>query len=95
MNIITFSLPSFIGSIKTHMYDFHYNDMRKMFQVCKLLFTDTDAFCCSILHAKDVYAVIKDSEWLDFSNLPEEDTNYNVTNLMVPVKFKVECNNFP
>ena len=53
------------------MYDFHYNYMMENFEGCKLLFADTNSFCCySIPGVEDAYAKIKDNEWFDFLNFP-------------------------
>ena len=95
---VTLNKPRYIGSAilalsKTVMYDFHYSYMAKKFKDCKLLFTDTDSFCYSIPYVKDVYAAIKDSGWFDFSNFPKDHPNYDMTNKMVPGKFKDECPN--
>merc|ERR1711954_468602 len=38
-------------------------------------------------------AAIKDSGWFDFSNFPKDHPNYDMTNKMVPGKFKDECPN--
>merc|ERR1712081_121062 len=67
--------------------------MAKKFKDCKLLFTDTDSFCYSIPYVKDVYAAIKDSGWFDFSNFPKDHPNCDMTNKMVPGKFKDESPN--
>ena len=37
----------------------------KEFKGCELLVKDTNAFCYSIQDVKDVYAVIKESKWID------------------------------
>merc|ERR1712115_233547 len=95
---VTLNKPRYIGSAilalsKTVMYEFHYSYMTKKFKDCKLLFTDTDSFCYSILYAKEVYATIKDPEWFEISNFPKDHPNYDMTNKMVPGKFKDECPN--
>ena len=87
--------PRYIGSSilalsKTLMYDFHYSYMQKTFKNCKLLFTDTDSFCYSIPQVENVYEIIKNSDWFDFSNFPKDHKNYSVVNKMVPGKFKDE-----
>ena len=71
------------------MYDFHYNYIIKNFEGCKVLFTDTDSFCYSIT-GEDVYAKMRGNEWFDFSNFPKDHPNYDITNMMVPGKFKDE-----
>ena len=65
--------PRYIGSSilalsKTLMYEFHYSYMQKTLKNCKLLFTDTDSFCYSIPKVENVYEIIKNSDWFDFSN---------------------------
>merc|ERR1712243_497261 len=95
---VTLNKPRYIGSAilalsKTVMYDFHYSYMAKKFKDCKLLFTDTDSFCYSIPYVEDVYAAIKDSGWFDFSNFPKDRPNFDMSNKMVPGKFKDECPN--
>ena len=87
--------PRYIGSSilalsKTLMYDFHYSYMQKTFKNCKLLFTDTDSFCYSIPQVENVYEIIKESDWFDFSNFPKDHRSYSVTNKMIPGKFKDE-----
>ena len=87
--------PRYIGSSilalsKTLMYDFHYSYMQKTFKNCKLLFTDTDSFCYSIPQVENVYKIIKNSDWFDFSNFPKDHKNYSVVNKMIPGKFKDE-----
>ena len=69
---------------KTVMYEFHYSYMTKKFKDCKLLFTDTDSFCYSILYAKEVYATIKDPEWFEISNFSSDLPNFDMTNEMDP-----------
>ena len=95
---VTLNKPRYIGSAilalsMTVMYEFHYSYMALKFKDCKLLFTDTDSFCYSIPYVKDVYAAIKDSGWFDFSNFPKDHPNFDMTNKMVPGKFKDECPN--
>ena len=95
---IKLNKPRFIGAAilalsKTVMYDFHYSFMTKKFKDCKLLFTDTDSFCYSIPHVEDVYSEIKDSEWFDFSNFPKDHPNFDISNKMIPGKFKDESPN--
>ena len=93
---VTLNKPRFIGSAilaisKTLMYDFHYNYMMENFAGCKVLFTDTDSFCYSIPGERDVYGTMRGNEWFDFSNFSKDHPNYNITNMMVPGKFKDEC----
>merc|ERR1711954_208221 len=95
---VTLYKPRYIGSAilalsKTVMYEFHYSYMAKKFKDCKLLLTDADYFCYSIPYVKDVYAAIKDSAWFDFSNFLTEHANLDMSNKMVPGKFKNESPN--
>ena len=92
---VTLNKPRYIGSAilalsKTVMYEFHYSYMTKKFKDCKLLFTDTDSFCYSILYAKEVYATIKDPEWFEISNFSSDLPNFDMTNEMDPGNFKDE-----
>merc|ERR1711954_134030 len=87
--------PRFIGSAilafyKTLMYDFHNNYMMKNFEGCKLLFTDTDSFCYSIPGEEDVCDKMRGNEWFYVSNFSKDHPNYDITNMMVPEKFKDE-----
>ena len=38
---------------------------------------------------------MRGNEWFDFSNFPSGHSNYDITNKMVPGKFKDECPNDP
>ena len=69
--------------------------MMKNFEGSKLLFTNTNSFCYSIPGEEDVYAKIRGKEWFDFSNLPKDHPNYDITNMMVPGTSKDECQNDP
>ena len=55
-----------------------------------LLFTDTDSFCYSIPQVENIYEIIKNSDWFDFSNFPKDHRNYIDANKMIPGKFKDE-----
>ena len=96
---ITMNKPRYIGQAildisKIVMYKFHYDFIMKNFPETELLFTDTDSFCYHIPTEKDLYKVIKNSKWFDFSNFPEDHPNYNATNYLVPGKFKDEMGGF-
>ena len=73
------------------MYDFQYNYMMKNLRGSKILFTDTDSLCYSIPSEEDIYINMQGNEWFDFSNLPKDHPNYDITNIIVPGKFKDEC----
>ena len=42
------------------MYDFYYNKLQQIFSNIKLLFTDTDSLCISIMGCEDVYTQIRE-----------------------------------
>ena len=42
---------------------------------------------------EDVYSEIKDSEWFDFSIFPKDHPNFDISNKMIPGKFKDESPN--
>jgi hypothetical protein len=81
---------------KHHMYDFHYNVMKKKYnENLKLLFTDTDSLCYRI-KTKDLYEDMKEmSDYFDFSDYPEDHKCYSDKNKKVIGKFKDECNSKP
>ena len=88
--------PFYIGAIilelaKYHMYDFHYNIMKKHFgRNIKLIYTDTDSFiyeiCCDDIN----YELSKLKSFFDFSNYPKNHNLYSEENKKVPGKFKDE-----
>ena len=53
-------------------------------------FTDADSFCYSIPQVENLYEIIKNSDWFDFSNFPKDHRNYSVTNKIIPGKFKAD-----
>ena len=77
------------------MYDFHYSYMMETFEGYKVLFTYTDSFCYIIPGEEDMYVKMRGNEWFDFSSFPKDHPNYDITNMMVPGKFKDECPNNP
>jgi len=81
---------------KLHMYNFHYNVMKKKYDDnIKLLFTDTDSLCYEIKTA-DLYKDMKDiKEYFDFSEYPKNHECYNEENKKVIGKFKDETNSIP
>ena len=63
------------------MYDFYYNDLRKMYgSRCDLLYTDTDSLLLQI-QTEDVYKdMAENSSWYDTSNYPEDSPLYSDVN---------------
>ena len=95
---ITYDKPVIVGfSIlelsKYHMYNFHYNIMKKKYNDdIKLLFTDTDSLCYQI-KTKDLYNDMIDmKEHFDFSEYPTNHICYDESNKKVIGKFKCETN---
>ena len=76
---ILFNKPIYVGFTvlelsKRHMYDFHYNHVKKIYpgDASQLCFTDTDSFLYR-LKTKDVYAeMIKYKDLYDFSNFSDQ-----------------------
>ena len=74
---ILFNKPIYVGFTvlelsKLHMYDFHYNHIKKIYpgDESQLCFTDTDSFLYCI-KTKDVYAdMMEFKDLYDFSNFP-------------------------
>ena len=93
---VTMDKPRYIGQAildisKTVMYKFHYDFIMVNFPGTELLFTDTDSFCYLLPFKEDLYEFIKTkTEWFDFSNYPKDHKNYDVSNHLVPGKFKDE-----
>ena len=64
---------------KRHMYDFHYNHIKKIYpeDASQLCFTDTDSSIYR-LKTKGVYAeMIKYKDLYDFSNFPDQHQCFN------------------
>ena len=71
------------------MYDFHYNFIKKNFDV-ELLFTDTDSLAYEI-KSEDVYEeFFKHKHLFDFSNYPKDSKFFDETNKKVIGKMKNE-----
>ena len=77
---------------KAHMYNFHYNVMKKKYgNNLKLLATDTDSLIYEIL-TEDMYEDIKNmKEYFDCSEYPENHMCYDETNKKVIGMFKDEA----
>ena len=89
--------PSYVGMCildlsKTHMYDFHYNYIKKKFPDSQLLFTDTDSLFYHIVSEKDIYEEFwLDRELFDNSDYPESSKFFFKENKKVIGKFKDEA----
>ena len=94
---ILWNKPTKVGATvldlaKLHMFDFHYNVMKKHFN-CFVLYSDTDSLLYEIKHT-DFYEELATNEELrqhfDLSKFPTDDFLSNVENKMVTLKFKDE-----
>ena len=100
--MILWNKPTIVGACvldlaKYHMFDFHYNVMRKHLN-CHVLYSDTDSLLYEIKHT-DIYqelATNKDlAKHFDLSNYPEDHELFNEENKMVTLKFKDELAGVP
>ena len=88
--------PSYVGMCildlsKTHMYDFHYNYIKKKYPDSQLLFTDTDSLFYHIKTEKDIYEEFwVDRELFDNSDYPKSSKFFFNENKKVIGKFKDE-----
>ena len=88
--------PSYVGMCildlsKTHMYDFHYNYIKKKYPDSQLLFTDTDSLFYHIKSEKDIYEEFwVDRELFDNSDYPKSSKFFFNENKKVIGKFKDE-----
>ena len=77
---------------KYHMYNFHYNTMKKLFpSQLKLLYTDTDSFLYEITSSNCEESFFQNKHLFDFSNYPKNHKLYSIENKKVPGLFKDEC----
>jgi len=89
--------PSYVGMCilelsKTHMYDFHYNYIKKKYSDSQLLFTDTDSLFYHIKSVKDIYEEFwVDRELFDNSDYPKSSKYFSNDNKKVIGKFKDEA----
>jgi len=76
---------------KLIMCKFYYDYLKpKYLDRCKLLFTDTDSFCCHI-QTKDLYKdMAKNVELFDTSSFEQTHPLYTKTNHRIVGKFKSE-----
>ena len=89
--------PSYVGMCildlsKIHMYDFHYNYIRKKYPDSQLLFTDTDSLFYLIKSEKDIYQEFwVDRDLFDNSDYPKSSKYFFNDNKKVIGKFKDEA----
>ena len=89
--------PSYVGMCildlsKIHMYNFHYNYIKKKFPDSQLLFTDTDSLFYYIKSEKDIYEEFNiDSHLFDNSDYPKSSKYFSDENKKVIGKFKDEA----
>jgi hypothetical protein len=95
---ILWNKPTYVGFCvldlsKLHMYRFHYDVIKPLYEGrVKLLFTDTDSLCYE-LQTADVFEDLKGiSDHLDTSDYPENHPLFSRRNAKVIGKFKDECN---
>ena len=89
--------PSYVGMCildlsKIHMYDFHYNYIKKKYPDSQLLFTDTDSLFYHIKSEKDIYEEFwVDRKLFDNSDYPDSSKFFFNDNKKVIGKFKDEA----
>ena len=80
---------------KWHMYDFHYNVMKSVFEArLHLLYMDTDSLLYEIKDCSDPYSEIfaaGHGSHFDLSNFPQEHCLHDVLHKHVPGAFEDEC----
>ena len=80
---------------KCHMYDFHYNLMKSVFEGCLcLLYTNMDSLLYKIEDCSDPYSEIfaaGHGSHFDLSNFPQEHRLHDISHKCVPGAFKDEC----
>ena len=98
---LTLDRPAYVGMCilelsKLHMYNFHYNTIKKMYRNnAKLLFTDTDSLMYEI-KTQDVYKdLYKIKHLMDYSDCAKESPYYDVSNKKVLGKMKDEACGIP
>ncbi|KFM68525.1 hypothetical protein X975_13710, partial [Stegodyphus mimosarum] len=91
-NCVSLNRPIYVGFVilelsKYHMYNFHYNHIKKQYgERAKLLFTDTDSLTYEIL-TEDVYRDMSFHMHLyDMSDYPKTHALYSISN-----KKKIGC----
>ena len=98
--LVKMNKPFYVGNAvlelsKYHMYNFHYNVIKRVFNDrIHLLYTDTDSLMYEI-QLENPYQELKDWDklgWFDFSNCPKDHPLFDKRNKRVPGLFKDECN---
>ena len=105
---VVMNKPVYVGMCvldlsKWLMYDFFYNDLKRLFPQSQLLFTDTDSLCFVVENCEpNVYVRMHEdrgrdgnygsvaADLFDFSNYPKMHFCYSSTNEKVPGKMKDE-----
>ena len=94
---ILWNKPTIVGAAvlhlaKCHLFDFHYNVMKKHLN-CFVLYSDIDSLLNEIKHT-NIYEELSTNNdlrhYFDLSNYPANRHLYNVQNKMVTLKFKDE-----
>ena len=102
-SFVKMNKPFYVGNAvlelsKFHMYNFHYNVMKPVFDDrIQLLYTDTDSLLYEI-RSTDPYAELAQAGqigWFNFSNFPTEYPCHDDSNKRVPGLLKDECNARP
>ena len=71
---------SILDLSKHLMYDFYYNQLKKQYPECSLLYTDTDSFILKI-ETEDIYKDIeKDIDFYETSNYKKDHFLFNEKN---------------
>ena len=73
------------------MYQFWYDHLKNKYNdKIELIYTDTDSFIIEV-ETDDIYKnMYEDKELYDFSEYPEDHTNFNISNKKIFGKFKDE-----
>ena len=102
-SFVKMNKPFYVGNAvlelsKFHMYNFHYNVMKPVFDDrIQLLYTDMDSLLYEI-HSTDPYTELTQAGqigWFNFSNFPTEHPCHDDSNKHIPGLFKDECNARP
>ena len=95
---VSLNKPYYVGMsildlAKYHMFDFHYNVMKPIFDKrLHLLYTDTDSLIYEVQSEDALHEMASIAqEYFDFSNLSPDHILKNDKNKRVPGTFKDEC----